>query len=140
MAIPATGSSEIVGFDAAEYTASDIKISPDDAQAGLELDADGTIDKIDIDGPVSNIGTWYTSVLDADNYEVRLDYLSGAVINGGNNTGQWYLGETDAPNGWWITETGIGENTFIGTFRIRPAGGGADIDTASVTITAASEP
>lgn len=122
------------------YSATDSQTTPTDAEAGVELDVDGSIDRILSTGTQPDIGRWDgNNSLDGNDYDFRVDTISGTLNGPGTDTADvWHNG--GALIVFSVEETGIGTTVFTGTLRMRPAGGGADIDTASCSFTAESVP
>ena len=103
------------------------------AQAGIKINADGTIQKVVQGAPLAILGRWDGGVgsLTRSDYDFRADKVTGSgTLNGGYNQGVWY-------NGVSIIEFSIStadRRVWNGTVRVRPAGGGSDIDTAPLSI------
>lgn len=129
-----------IGFSSAQFSAFDFQILPTDSLSGFELDTDGTIDKLDTDGPTLNVGTWATGTFTATDYDVMLeDNLGGVAVGSGSLAyDTWY--QMSGTRAWWSAVPGTGDRRVKGTWRIRPTGGGADIDTAVFQATASVEP
>jgi hypothetical protein len=126
---------DIAGFDASLYTGEDVAPNPTDALATVDLLNSGLIDGTG--NAQSPSGQWLWNSASAANYDVRLDPTAGTFNwAGGDPVNTWLNGATS--RSWGVEETGLGITTATGTLRIRPTGGGADIDTASVTLTAES--
>lgn len=107
-------------------------ISPTDATAGYQLNSSGAEQEINNSG-TSTFNTWLLSGA-ASSYEVMATLNSGTLTAG--TTGTWLnLGSTRA---WTVVRTSntAGSNSANLTIQIRPAGGGAVLDTAGVTLTA----
>jgi len=133
-------------FLAGSYTYSDFALPPGEPEAGciIELDFDGSMDLVRIAGSnVPNISRWDgNNTLDEADYDFRLDVSVGSFNWGpGDPVNTWLLGS--AMGGfyaWGVSETGIGTQVGVGTLRIRPTGGGADITTASLSLTGERTP
>ena len=108
------------------------------AEAGIRTQSDGTIDRLDSNSPQADVGTWYTGGATAADYDIRLDYVSGDHINSGDAEDTWFNANSQRS---WSVVAAMGFNTevFSGTLRVRPTGGGADIDTATVDLSANTE-
>jgi hypothetical protein len=86
------------------------------------------------DGSRTN-GTWLRSGL-ASNYEARATLTSG-TFSSGSGAGAWLsLGTSRS---WTVTATGTLKSATF-TLEIRIAGGGATLDTATITIDADGTP
>lgn len=130
---------DLVVFAHTSYTSFDLRVGAV-AESGFETKSNGWINKIDSNSPESNVSTWYLSANFPVDYEIMMQYNSGAHINGDSslNEDQWYTG--NILRTWYMqAEIGTNDNDFAGTWRIRPAGGGGDIDTASVDMRAVTE-
>jgi hypothetical protein len=114
-----------------------------DALAGIEIDADGGIESFlsSVEGGnQGDIGRWDNGLgtLDIADYDFRFDVTSGAVNGISFAANTWHPGSGGLIN-FSVTEN-FGVQTATGTLRMRPAGGGADIDTASLTLGAERTP
>lgn len=108
-------------------------ISPADATAGYQLNSSGAEQEITQSG-TTTFNTWLLSGV-AGNYEAMATVNSGA-LTGGSGAGVWLnLGTT---RNWLVTRTAntAGSLSANLTIQIRPAGGGAVLDTAVVVLTA----
>ena len=116
------------GVDAAGFPPSEIY---------LELQADGDIWIRRLNLPDSLVGSWDNGqggILDANDYDFRFDITSGGLSYGPSDpAGTWINGGGLA---WGLRENGFGIENVSGTLRMRPAGGGVDIDVAAVSLNA----
>lgn len=127
-------------FTSDPYVVIDFRVFPTDALAGIEIDSDGGIEAFKSSGNQGDIGRWDNGLgtLDRADYDFRLDIISGSANwSGSDAVNTWIAGTSLIA--WAAEELGFGEESFSATLRIRPTGGGADFDTASVTCTASSE-
>jgi hypothetical protein len=128
-----------IEFSAANINVSAFALPPADALAGIEIDADGTIDRVTQAGNTPNVWTWAVgSGFDANDYDFMFDISVGALDGIGDPGNVWING--GGTIFWLVQETGIGTTTCTGTLRIRPAGGGGDIDTAGSSLSAEATP
>jgi hypothetical protein len=114
-----------------------------DALAGIEIDADGAIEafKSSVEGGnQGDIGRWDggCGILDIADYDFRYDVTIGAVNGISYSSGVWHPGSGGLIN-FSVTEN-LGVQTATGTLRVRLAGGGADIDTCTLTLEAERTP
>lgn len=122
-------------FSAAAYNIEDNFGSP--AEASIEIDADGGIESVLNAGNQGDIGRWDGNAsLTKSDYEFRLDTISGTLNAPGSAAADTWISASASTDTWGIIQIGSGIKIFNGTLRVRPAGGGADIDTATVTLTA----
>ena len=107
---------------------------PSPANAGIEIESDGSITRFT--STQNNIfeGRWDGGgSFNRSDYDFRFDRISGAAdCDGTNKVGIWYPGTTLIA--YSLLFSGFGLRNITGTLRMRPTGGGADIDTASLTI------
>lgn len=107
-------------------------ISPNDATAGYQITSGGLEQQFN--PSTSTLNTWLSSG-SAASYDVMATLNSGALTSG-SGTGVWLnLGTT---RNWSVQRTSniAGTNSANLTISIRPAGGGATIDSATVQLTA----
>jgi len=127
-------------FTAFNIFEADACIQPCVALAGIEIDADGAIETFIQAGNQGDHSRWDggCGVLDIADYDFRLDVSSGAV-NGVQTLASevWHPGS--GPLIVFSTTRNFGESTVIGTLRVRPTGGGGDIDTVGLTLFASAE-
>lgn len=108
---------------------------PSPATAGIEIEADGTITRFTSTANNILIGRWdgFCGSLDRADYDFRADRTSGASdFDFSDKEGVWHPGTSLVSFG--ITFNGFGIKTIGANLRIRPTGGGADIDTATLFI------
>jgi hypothetical protein len=109
---------------------------PSEATAGIDIESGGNIGAFDEDGALPDIGTWDGggSFVKAD-FDFRADKISGiGSLNSPNLQGIWYPGSGSIQ--FKVITTSV--KNWVGTLRMRPTGGGADIDTASLQLEADS--
>jgi hypothetical protein len=119
-------------FNKSLYNAFDTYPSP--ANAGIEIEADGTITRFTSTTNNILIGRWDAGgpLVRAD-YDFRADRISGAGdFDGANKKGIWYPGSSLVA--FSLLFVGFGVKNIDATLRMRPTGGGADIDTATLDI------
>lgn len=142
MAAAGEGGAGDPAFTGDPYNVTDITLPPTDAGARILLQGDGDIQALRDQGADPVIGTWDNGqggILDITDFDFRLDTISGSLgYSGGEAADTWISGAANIY--WGVQETGVGITSFTGTFRIRPAGGGSDFDTASVSLTAEATP
>lgn len=123
-----------IQFSAANYQVNDFGIPPGDARSTINLNGNGNIEMTRLNASNGVIGTWATGTgFDPNDYDVMWQ-SSGSNPNWGPSDpiDTWINGSVGVMGIWGEEETGIGSSSANGTLRIRPAGGGADIDTATV--------
>lgn len=114
-----------------------------DALAGIEIDADGAIERFlsSVEGGnQGDIGRWDggCGILDIADYDFRYDVSIGSVNGISNSAGVWHPGSGGLIN-FSVTEN-LGIQTATGTLRVRPTGGGVDIDTCTLNLHAERTP
>jgi hypothetical protein len=109
-----------------------IAISPTDSTAGYQLNSSGAEQELN-QGVASTFNTWVLTGT-AANYDVFATLNSGTLFSG--TTGTWLNLATT--RSWQVqrTNNAAGTNSASLTIQIRPAGGGATLDTANVTLNA----
>jgi hypothetical protein len=125
-------------FTSDPYNVSDFAIPPDDASASIQLNqTSNRVRQLRTDSPDGDIGFWGDGTLIITDWDFRLDTSIGN-LDIGQAADVWIVGF----NGmfWGVQETGMSTEIFTGTLRVRPTGGGADIDTAPVSLTAEATP
>lgn len=127
-------------FSGDPYTELDFQIFPNDARAGIEVDADGAIETYIQAGNQGDAGRWDgNNSLNKADYQFRMDTVSGSTT-GGDATDTW-LAASGGLNSWEVFEGGLGVESFSGTLRVRLAVSPfTEYDSASVTLNATSEP
>lgn len=111
----------------------DSVISPTDADAGFRLASSGQAQELRGLGTTNVSGQWLLSG-SAGSYEVFCTVNSGSLSSG--SSGVWEnLGTTRE---WHRTRLSniVGTDTCVITLQIRPAGGGAVLATAQITLNA----
>ena len=121
------------------YLVSDFKLAPGLACAKLELNSDGTIRGVRCGFSSFALGRWDNSLgtLTIGDYDFRVDKITGDSLNSDLAQDTWFAGRHLMKFGIDISG---GTKNFEGTIRVRPTGGGADFDTASVNLSAESTP
>lgn len=108
------------------------------AEAELQLLSTGNVRSIRLNLPDTTIGTWDNGqggVLTISDYDFLMATTSGSLNSPGSQLADtWITGFSSMY--WGVREDGAGITNFTGTLRMRPTGGGADIDTASVSLQA----
>jgi hypothetical protein len=132
---PAPFSVQFIGV----YIISDIALNPLDARSIIEIRANGDVFANRLQGSDFVLGTWVTGTgFDANDFDFQWQQL-------GNNP-NWGPGDP-SPNiwvngggtiSWGAEETGLGTFIASGTLLVRPAGGGATIDSSGVSLNAES--
>lgn len=105
--------------------------------ASYQLESDGDIGRSNGTGSaIVDGGDWTVKPASGALYEVRATLVSGTLSSG--TTGSWLALSSDRA---WTRQSGgpPGSQTCVFDIEIRPAGGGANIDTARITLTAESE-
>lgn len=107
---------------------------PQPAIAGIEIDVDGGIEGFKGAGNIGDIGRWDGggSFVRAD-YDFRVDLTTGTLSNDWDAEGVWHPGTSLVSFGVHVPVP-IGLKRAIGTLRMRPTGGGVDIDTAPIQL------
>lgn len=125
----------IAGFDSLLYAGEDVAPNPTDALSTITLNPSNLITVAG--NAQSQTGQWFWNSANPADYDLRLDPTVGTFNWApGDLVNTWINGASAMS--WGVEETGLGITTATGTLRIRPAGGGADISTASLTLTAES--
>jgi hypothetical protein len=124
-----------VHFSDSGWAIQDEAVAPTDARCIIELRANGQIWAVRLNAADNQLGTWWTGAgLDANDYDFQWQQL-------GNNPN--WPGGSASPNiwvngggtiAWGVEELGTGAVIASGTMLIRPAGGGATIDSAGVSL------
>ncbi len=128
------GGGSNVNFTGDPYFVIDASAGPP-AEAEIQLTAAGGVNGLRLNLPDQLIGSWFTLPELMSNYDFRLDTTSGSLSSPGSQSADTWI--NGFPNMFWgVRENGVGISSFTGTLRVRPAGGGADIDTASVSLQA----
>jgi len=108
---------------------------PSPALAGIEIEADGTITRFTSTTSNILVGRWDggCGILDRADYDFRADRISGAAdFDGANKESIWYSGVGLVA--YSLLFVGFGVKSISSTLRVRPTGGGVDIDTAPLSI------
>ena len=116
-------------FTSDPYLPSDSYPSP--ATAGIEIEADGTITRYTSTTNNILVGRWDggCGTLNRADYDFRADRTAfSSDFDTSNKQGIWYPGTSLIAFG--LTFTGFGIERIQFTLRMRPTGGGVDIDTA----------
>lgn len=129
-----------INFNSTPYVIFDFGIPPGDARSEIQLRTNGDVWRNRLNNSNGVIGSWAQgSGFDMNDYDF--------MWSPGGNDPNW--GPGDPINTWingggiitWGAEvTGIGNYTADGGILVRPAGGGATIDTAPTTLNAESTP
>ena len=104
-------------------------------EAGIEIDADGGIEAFNSGGNLGDIGRWDGggSFVRAD-FDFRADKSSGfGNLDAPFVQSVWYAGSSLIS---FKVSNSFSVDNWSGTLRMRPTGGGSDIDTASLQLTA----
>ncbi len=116
-----------------DHTVEDIRTNPDNPDSRWSTMLNGDIEEYESDGGSVVIGDWLLSGVNSD-YEIRATEVSQsgtATRTGTLNT--WLVMSSDRT--WRITKTsGSGTADWIIDMEIRPAGGGANLDTCRITL------
>lgn len=128
-------------FTGDPYSVVDLTINPIDALAGIEIDVDGAIEEFINAGNQGDIGRWDNGLmsLDRSDFDFRADKISGDDLDTtglGKPQNTWILGSAFPV--FQVRVTNFGSDIFVGTLRVRPTGGGGDLDTASLRLEAES--
>ncbi len=123
-------------FASDPYSVADFVAAPGTSRAELEIRSAGNvIHRERLNLPSGTIGTWGSGLTISD-YDFRIDTSAGAPDSPGTEAADTWISGFDGM--YWGCEVASGTSNFSGTLRVRPAGGGADIDTATVAINAES--
>lgn len=126
-------------FSGDPYNLTDLGLPPiEPAVCDIQLRSNGTVWNIRNTLPSQQVGRWDAGLgsLDIADYDFQLEKVLGD-IGRGESQNSWIQGFGGMY--WGVFETGFGSEEFVGTLRVRPTGGGADFDTASVALTAFGE-
>lgn len=122
-------------FSSGFFTVNDAAAGPP-AEAEIRLNQSGnSVNGIRLNLPDSLLGTWGSGLLDITDYDFRWDITSGSLNSPGSQAGNTWITGFDGMY-WGVRENGSGITACNGTLRVRPAGGGADFDTAIVSVVA----
>ncbi len=105
------------------------------AQASIGLLSGGNVRALKLNSADLTIGTWQGGALTMSDYDFQMTTITGVLSATGTQLANIWI---NGFNGmfWGIREIGFGVDSYSGTLRVRPAGGGADIDTAGVLLNA----
>lgn len=119
-------------FTSDPYSVFAFTLAPGLSAAKLELRSNGEIWGVRISGADILVGRWDNSLgtLTIGDYDFRCDKTSGADLNSDLSQNTWHAGVNLMKFGVEVTN---GTRIFGGTIRVRPTGGGADFDSATVT-------
>lgn len=123
-------------IDISNQNVLDLRVLPNNARAGIHLDANGTWARIQ-STLTTPIGNWVTPTSRASAYEVRATLNSGSVDGTSAATGTWLAMTADRR--WTVTRTTIGTSTANLTLEIRRASDGTVMDSATISLTAELE-
>jgi len=122
----------VIGFTSA-FSVNDSYPSP--ALAGIEIEAGGTVTRFTSTANNILIGRWHTNCtgINRADYDFRADRTAGSGDFGGaNKSGIWYPGTSLVA--YSLSFSGFGIKTISANLRMRPTGGGADIDLTTLFI------
>jgi hypothetical protein len=123
-----------------DHTQIGVGAAPGSSSAGIKVNRDGVVRVGEnnagttptyVDAPAVEWATPKGAAV-GDGFEVILATISGTLSVG---TADVYQALT-ADRTYEVSQTGAGVKTFTGTMRIRPVGGGADLDTAAISLQA----
>lgn len=136
----AAGPGFVVGFSSAGWSLFDVGVPPGDARVEVRLEAGGDVHAQRLNGSDGTVGTWVTgSGFDANDYDFQWQSgLNDPNWGPSDPVDVWINGGITIV--WGEEETGIGTSFSDGILRIRPAGGGSVIDTATINLEAESTP
>lgn len=119
-------------FVSSPYTVIDFRLAPLLACAKLELRSNGELWGVRCGLASFQVGRWDNGLgtLTIGDYDFRVDKVSGADLNSDLSQNTWHAGVNLMKFG---VEQANGTIQFTGTIRVRPSGGGADLDSATVT-------
>jgi len=123
------------------YISFSVSISPTDAMAGVEIDADGAIERITNLGNQGDIGRWDgNNSLNKIDYQFRYDRTGGTADPNGisDAVGVW-LSASAGLNVWQQLVTGLGTRISSGNLRMRDATTLQEFTSESLTLTASVE-
>ena len=110
---------------------------PGPAGSSIQLLSSGVVRALKVAGASpSDIGRWDNNLsLTISDYDFQFAQTSGPTLNtpGGSAADVWINGVTGMQ--WGVIELGADIITVLGDLLMRPAGGGATIDSAPVTLT-----
>ena len=110
------------------YSVGDTSVSPANATASFELNADGNINTVGAGGALT-VGQWTVPGNDTSQFEVVATLTSGAITSG--SFGTLNLGTTRL---WSRTQFVIGSASVQFTLAIRRVGTGVTLDSTTVTL------
>lgn len=108
---------------------------PSPALAGIEIEADGTVTRFTSATNNILIGRWHTGCtgINRADYDFRADRTAGSLdFSGTNKSGIWYPGTSLVA--YSLSFSGFGTRSISANLRMRPTGGGADIDLTTLFI------
>lgn len=135
----AAGPGFAVGFTSDPYSIFDIGTFPANARSVVEIRANGDIWRSRLNNSNGAIGVWVSGA-GFDPLDYDFQWLDNGVDPNwvsSNAIDTWFNGIA-LPLQWGHQGTGVG--TAVGILQIRPAGGGATIDSANTSLSYESLP
>lgn len=102
------------------------------ASATYSLTAAGLVQQITTSGGTSTLESWASGSFSASSYEAVVTLVSGTLTSGTVGSA---VNLSTGPQ-WNVTQGGVGTKSCSFTIVIRYAGGGANITSASISLTA----
>lgn len=126
----------LVDLADASYSATGVDLTtPYSASAGFRINSDGTLERY-VNGSYFAVEAWLESGSAAD-VECRIVKSSGTDTASGMTNAVWYNCGTTRE--FTISRNSIGDSNWVGTLEFRPAGGGSNLDSATMTLTASCD-
>lgn len=129
-------------FIGGPYSAFDVRISPTDSLAGVEIDADGGIERYTSQGNQGDIGRWdgNNTGLNKIDFQFRFDRTGGTSDpNGTSDAVNVWLAASAGLNNWEQLVTGIGTRIASGSLRMRDASTLQEFTSDGLTLTSSVE-
>ncbi len=93
------------------------------------------VEQVRLNLPDGIIGSWGTGSLDISDYDFQFQILAGSLNSPGTQPGNTWINGF-AGMYWGVRENGFGVSSCQGNLLIRPAGGGATIDSTLANVQA----
>jgi len=125
----------VPAFIGGGYSAFDVAISPTDGLAGVEIDADGGIERYLHTGNQGDIGRW-----DGNNSLNKVDFQFRYDVTGGVPSTPNGTAASAGLNNWEQLVTGLGTRISTGNLRMRDASTLQEFAASTLSLTCSVEP
>jgi len=131
----------VIEFTGDPYAIFDVDIAPNDARSEIEIQSDGDVFAFRLANSDFLLGTWNSGGAVIADYDFMFQIVSGTLSPiVGNDAANVFVNGSVIPR-WGVEMLGSSIKTCTGNIRVRPAGGGADIDQSLlVTLEAETSP